>query len=216
MQDAGGSGTVSRFVKIWRRVRWPLGIIVIVYIALVILRIPAVLEQRRTAETVDRIHAQRLTLENVDGKHLPPPPDPAQVDATIEGVDANANGIRDDVELAIFEKYPSSPYTRAAELQYAMALQMYLTEVFNSETWVAVAIRSGKGYGCLYDTVPRVKLSDSDEVIQQTFEIVQKRIDETENLVFNTSKRKHVYDEVNRKFTTSFGGSADKSCDLSL
>ena len=189
MQDAGGSGTVSRFVKIWRRVRWPLCIIVLLYVALVIYRIPAVLEQRRTAETIDRIQAQRLTPENVDGKHLPPPPDPAQVDATIEGVDANGNGIRDDVELAIFEKYPNSPYTRAAELQYAMALQLYLTEVFNTETWVAVAIRSGKGYGCLYDTVPRVKLSDSDEVIQQTFEIVQKRIDETENLVFNTSKR---------------------------
>ena len=74
----------------------------------------------------------------MNGEHLPPPPDPAQVDATIEGVDANGNGIRDDVELAIFKKYPNSARIRAAELQYAMALQMYLSKVFNSETLVAV------------------------------------------------------------------------------
>src|SRR3989344_4522362 len=198
MQNAEWSGVSGFFAAAWRRVRWPLAIFVAIFVALVIMRIPAVIEQERTAETVDRIYAQRLTPEHVDGKHLPQPPDPAQADATIEGVDANANGIRDDVELAIFAKYPNSPYTRAAELQYAMALQLYLTEVFNSETWVAVAIRSGKGYGCLYDTVPSVTLSDGDEVIQQTFEIVQKRIDETENLVFNTLNRKNVYDEVNR------------------
>ena len=81
----------------------------------------------------------------MNGEHLPPPPDPAQVDATIEGVDANANGIRDDVELAIFERYPDSLKIRAAELQYAMALQMYLTEVFNSETLVAVILKDEHG-----------------------------------------------------------------------
>ena len=206
MQDAGGSGTVSRFVKIWRRVRWPLGIIVIVYIALVILRIPAVLEQRRTAETVDRIQAQRLTPENVDGKHLPPPPDPAQVDATIEGVDANANGIRDDVELAIFEKYPSSPYTRAAELQYAMALQLYLTEVFNTETWKIAAEQTSRGSTCVSLTFPRGDL-------EEFFKVTDARVKEVEDLMLNTAERRNHYDFLD-EYTTSFGLNDTNVCDL--
>ena len=202
--------------RLWRIIRWPLGVLVVLYAALVIYRIPAVMEKQRTTETVERIHAQKLTIENVNGEHLPPPPDPAQVDATVEGIDANMNGIRDDVELAIFKKYPNSAKVRAAELQYAMALQMYLTEVFNSETWKAVAIRSGKGYGCVYDTGPRVTLSESEERIQQAFAVVDKRLNETENLVFNTPKRKQIYEDVSRKFTTSFGGSDGQDCDLQL
>src|SRR3989344_4375537 len=201
--------------RLWRIIRWPLGVLVVLYAALVIYRIPAVMEKQRTTETVERIHAQKLTIENVNGEHLPPPPDPAQVDATVEGIDANMNGIRDDVELAIFKKYPNSAKVRAAELQYAMALQMYLTEVFNSETWKAVAIRSGKGYGCVYDTGPRVTLSDGDERIRQAFEIVQKRLDETEDMVFNTPERKSAYDAA-EKYTTPFGGSEGEDCDLSL
>ena len=199
----------------WIFLRIPLGIILVLFATLVAYRMPVVIEKEKTDETVARIHAQKLTIENVNGEHLPPPPDPAQVDATIEGVDANANGIRDDVELAIFEKYPNDIKIRAAELQYAMALQMYLTEVFNSETWAAVAVQSGKGYGCIYGTGPSVTLSDGNERIRQAFAIVQKRIDETENLVFNTSERRSAYDDV-EKYTTSSGSSDGEDCDLSL
>ncbi|MEK7601223.1 MAG: hypothetical protein AAB480_01675 [Patescibacteria group bacterium] len=206
MHDAGGSGAAHYLVKIWRRVRWPLGIIVLLYVALVIYRIPAVLEQRRTAETIDRIQAQRLTPENVDGKHLPPPPDPAQVDATIEGVDANGNGIRDDVELAIFEKYPNSPYTRAAELQYAMALQMYLTEVFNSETWKIAAEQKSRGSTCLSLTYPR-------DDLEQFFKVVDARVGEVDDLMLNTAERRDHYDFLD-KYTTSFGLNDTNVCDL--
>ena len=201
--------------RIWHVIRWPLAVLVVLYVAIVIYSFPHALEKEKTEKTIARIQAQKLTIENVNGEHLPPPPDPAQVDATIEGVDANANGIRDDVELAIFEKYPNDAKIRAAELQYAMALQMYLTEVFNSETWKAVAVRSGKGYGCIYDTGPNVTLSDGDERIRQAFEIVQKRLDETEDMVFNTPERKSAYDAA-EKYTTSFGGSEGEDCDLSL
>ena len=188
------------FLNIWRRVRWPLAIVVAIFVALVVYRIPAVIEQERTAETVDRIYAQRLTPEHVDGKHLPPPPDPAQADATIEGVDANQNGIRDDVELAIFEKYPNSPYTRAAELQYAMALQLYLTEVFNSETWRAAVEKTSRGYGCIYETT-------NDRASINT----RKR--EVEQLVNNTSAREEKYDSLD-KYQSSFSVPSGQVCDI--
>jgi len=206
MPNAGGTGVARVLLNIWRRVRWPLGIVVAIFVALIIYRIPAVIEQERTAETVDRIYAQRLTPEHVDGKHLPPPPDPAQADATIEGVDANQNGIRDDVELAIFEKYPNSPYTRAAELQYAMALQLYLTEVFNSETWRAVANQSSRASMCLSTTYPRTNL-------EEYFVVIERRVAEVESYQLNTESRRQAKDKTD-EFTTS-GGSDDRNyCDI--
>ena len=206
MPNAHWSGVSGFFAAAWRRVRWPLAIFVAIFVALVIMRIPAVIEQERTAETVDRIYAQRLTPEHVDGKHLPPPPDPAQVGATIEGVDANANGIRDDVELAIFEKYPNSPYTRAAELQYAMALQLYLTEVFNSETWKIAAEQTSRGHGCISLTYPR-------DDLETHLRVVKSRTTEVENWMFNTVARKEKYDALD-EFTTSFGLKNTNVCDL--
>ena len=141
----------------WIFLRIPLGIILVLFATLVAYRMPVVIEKEKTDETVDRIHAQKLTIENVNGEHLPPPPDPAQVDATTEGVDANVNGIRDDVELAIFEKYPNDIKIRPAELQYAIALQMYLTEVFiRNMGSCGSPIR--QGYGCIYGTGPSVTL----------------------------------------------------------
>src|SRR3990167_4695490 len=128
---------------------WVLATPLILFIALVIYRIPAVAEKERTEQVVAQIHAQKLTINDVNGEHLPPPPDPAQVDATVEGIDANGNGIRDDVELAIFKKYPNSARVRAAELQYAMALQMEFAYAFNSETLVNVIEEEGRGYLCI-------------------------------------------------------------------
>ena len=206
MPNAGGPGFARVLLNIWRRVRWPLAIFGLILVALVIYRIPAVIEQERTAETVDRIYAQRLTPEHVDGKHLPQPPDPAQVDATIEGVDANANGIRDDVELAIFAKYPNSPYTRAAELQYAMALQLYLTEVFNSETWKIAAEQKSRGSTCLSLTYPR-------DDLEQFFKVIDARVGEVDDLMLNTSARKEKYDALD-EFTTSYGIRDTNVCDL--
>lgn len=193
--------------RVWRIIRWPLAVIVALYIALVVYRIPAVMEQKRTKETVERIHSQKLTQNDVNGEHLPPPPDAAQVDATIEGVDANANGIRDDVELAIFKKYPNSAKIRAAELQYAMALQMYLTEVFNSETWRVAAEQTSRGSVCLSLTYPRSNL-------EEFFKIIDARVDEVESLVLNTSERRNHYDSLD-EYTTSFGLPDNQVCDLS-
>jgi len=202
--------------RVWHVIRWPLAVLVVLYVAIVIYSFPHALEKEKTEKTIARIHAQKLTIENVNGEHLPPPPDPAQVDATIEGIDLNGNGIRDDVELAIFEKYPNDAKIRAAELQYAMALQMYLTEVFNSETWVAAVQESGRGLGCVFDSGPDVTLSDGNVKITQALKIIRERQNEVEELVFNSVDRKQKRQEIIDRYTTSYGSEDREDCDLQL
>ena len=69
------------------------------------------LQKTQIQKAIDFINSQKITPNDVMGKNLPPEPDPSAValrawqklnDSTIAGIDANKNGIRDDVELEIF------------------------------------------------------------------------------------------------------------------
>lgn len=203
MQNAMGSGVKSFASRAWRIVRWPILILVLAYIALVVLRIIDLQLEGKSAQAVSEIQAQHLTMNDVDGKHLPPPPDPSQVNATVAGVDANGNGIRDDVELAIFDKYPgaSNEKIRAAELQYAMALQTELTQSVDKETFVAAVQQENRAFFCIGTVLTseqtRVAASDVDA------------------LVVNTSARHQRYDDIYQKYMSSFGDNSNpQKCDL--
>jgi hypothetical protein len=100
---------MSIFLKI---IKWGALVIVVSFAALVVYRMFFLWDKQKTDEQVARIHATKLTLDDVMGKNLPPDPG-AEADKTIQGIDANHNGIRDDVELAIFKEYPNSAKTRA-------------------------------------------------------------------------------------------------------
>src|SRR3989344_401321 len=190
-----------RFMKhAWRYARWPIGVLLIAYAILVVWRIPAVGEKERTAETIQFVQSRELTLADARGDNLPPAPDPVLADATIEGIDANNNYIRDDVELAIFEKYPNDLKLRAAMLQYAMALQVYLTSVFNEETWVASTQELGKGYGCIYDNVGGLKAADNAE-------------DFVDSTVLNSEVRSDQHKRL-EDYQTTFTLLQGKDCDL--
>ncbi len=190
--------------RVWRIVRIPLAVIVILYIALVIYRIPAAEERLKTQEVVKKIHAQRITLADVLGNNLPPKPDSRLKDYTVEGIDANGNGIRDDVELAIFKLHPDSARIRAAELQYAMALQNEMTNnVFNSETFVAVIQEERRGYFCISKAAP-----------QQSARVLSKEIQN--NLVFNTIARTQRSEDVFRSYMTSIKSPNEPYCDIDL
>lgn len=106
--------------RVWQWVRWPLFILGAAYVAVVLYRVWAIGEEEKTQQAVAYIRAQKITLADVLGNNLPPPPNKQENDATMEGVDANNNGVRDDVELAIFEKYPDSPRVRAAQFHSSM------------------------------------------------------------------------------------------------
>ncbi len=201
MFNATGSGGSSFLRRAWHIARWPLGILLVLYIGLVIYRIPSYNAEQRSKEVVAQIHAQKLTMNDVDGKHLPPPPDPEKVNATVEGIDANANGIRDDVELAIFKKYPNDIKIRAAELQYAMTEQMYLTKVFDTGTWKAVAEEDGRASICI-STLDKGGTAGA-------------RRKEVEDLVFNTSERKEALNNSYENIT-SHGSAPGTPCDVDL
>lgn len=176
----------------WRYVRWPLAALFFLYALLVGWRVYVLTEDEKTAEAVAAIHANKLTREDVFGD-LPPEPDAAENNATLAGVDWNQNGIRDDVERAIYFKYQHDAKEAAPAFQYAKALQMEFSHVYNSATLVAVIQQESRGFACVYG-----------------------REKEVEDLVFNTEERREYREELRRKFMVSYKLPNGEDCDLSL
>lgn len=185
-------------LRVWRWVRWPLIVLVVGYAALVLVRTFMLFDEEKTVTAVAAIHAQKITLADVEGFNLPPTPDQAENDATVEGVDKNNNGIRDDVELAIFELYPDNKKARAAALQYAKTEQMYLTHVFNTETWKAVAEEVGRAQICTIES----------NISWEEFERIA-------DLVTNIQLRKEARTK-SFEFITSYGPANGIPCDVSV
>lgn len=159
-------------------------------------------DDKKTAQAIAKIERRKITLDDVLGNNLPPKPDPKINDSTLAGIDANDNGIRDDVELAIFESYPNSPKIRAAIMQYAQALQLQLTEVFNSKTLVATIHKENFAYRCLGKVGPG-KLGDNQK--------------EAESLVISNDARNKKFSEVFGYMTTySLVQGIDCDVDFSL
>ncbi len=63
-----------------------------------------VIKEIKTDNTKPKAKENNAT-EVIHGHTLPPEPDPTINNATLGGVDSNANGVRDDVERAIYKKY---------------------------------------------------------------------------------------------------------------
>jgi len=74
------------------------------------------------------------------------PPDPgAAGKTTLEGIDSDNDGVRDDVQRWIVLTYPNSEKTRAALIQMAKAMQTILlnaTDVVNARTYSLEADRA--------------------------------------------------------------------------
>ncbi|MDP3052532.1 MAG: hypothetical protein Q8N22_01085 [bacterium] len=199
----------KHWIIFWRIVRIPLGIILLLFIGLVIYRIPAVIEKQKTEEAVLRIHAQKITLDDVMGIKLPPEPNQELNDSTIEGIDANQNGIRDDVELVIFKEYPDSAKTRAVLLQYAFALQMEATQkIVNKETVTEVVREQSRAHYCVGEITSR-------DDMKKFIEIGDKLHGFIENKQRNTPERK----KARKDFVGNIGSyseSENEVCDINL
>ena len=183
-------------------------IFVFAFMALVVYRgIFYVIPKERTDVQVEKIHATRLSLVDVMGKNLPPVP--ANPDATVAGVDANNNGIRDDVELAIFKEYPNSAKTRAVLLQYALALQMEMTQTrVNKGTVTAVAEDSGRAHLCVGEITSR---NDMDRFIS----ITKGFYSFIEDKQWNTEARKKAHKDFYIGNLGSYS-SPEEICDLDI
>ena len=181
------------------------GTLAVFYFVLVIIRMFHFYNLDKANEQVAKIHNTKLTMDDVIGKNLPPDPG-AEADKTIQGIDANKNGIRDDVELAIFKAYPDSAKTRAVLLQYALALQMEATQkVVNEETVTAVAEEASRGFDCVGSIVER---GEGD------FERLNIFLDFVKNKQFNTEQRKKAQKDFYKGKLGSY--ELPSGCDMDL
>ena len=168
--------------------------------------------KQKTEEQVAKIHATKLTLDDVTEKNLPPDPG-ADADKTVQGVDVNRNSIRDDVELAIFREYPDSAKTRAVLLQYALALQMEVMQsVVNEETVTEVVREQSRARLCVSDTLVPRKSPESSRS-SEDIEKIETFINFVRNKQLNTDIRKKAREDF-IKIIGSYTESTNKKCDI--
>lgn len=204
--------TKAKMSKVWR-ILWKGSVgIFAVFSIIVVLRVLYV--AKNTPEQVAKIHATKLTIDDVMGVNLPPNPG-AEADKTVAGIDANENGIRDDVELAIFKEYPNSAKTRAVLLQYALALQMEMTlPILNRETATEVVREQSRAGSCIGDILIPRKSSESSRSyadVEKIFTFI--------NLVKNKQLNTKAREESRNNFVKYVGGyseSENEVCDIDV
>jgi hypothetical protein len=194
--------------------KWTGIVLVGLFVVAEIIRLPFRLENEKTAEQVKKIHNTKLQLADVLGENLPPDPG-AEADKTIEGVDINKNGIRDDVEIAIFKEYPNSAKTRAVLLQYALNLQMQFTQpIVNKEIVTEVVTENSRATACVGDVLVPRNPPGSSRTGGEVDKIF-KYIDFVGNLHLNTEARKQ-YQSSFYKNLGSYSDSKNDVCDIDL
>lgn len=183
---------------------WAFLVLLGLYIILVIVRVFYFFDLDKTNVQVEKIHNTKLTLDDVMGKNLPPDPG-ALADQTVAGIDANTNGIRDDVELAVFKEYPNSAKTRAVLLQYALMLQTEVTQpIINKDTATAISEEDSRAFDCIGQIVSR----GNGDI--QKIESYRQFIEDKQ---FNTGERKNIKNNFDNN-----GGSFElqSGCDVDL
>jgi hypothetical protein len=90
-------------------------------------------------------------ISNIDPELLKSlPPDPGEAGkATLEGIDSDDDGVRDDVQRYIVLTYPDSEKTRAGLTQYAQAAQQTLLDADNEARSIANANERVRAIDCL-------------------------------------------------------------------
>jgi hypothetical protein len=79
------------------------------------------------------------------------PPDPGKAGkATLEGIDSDNDGVRDDVQRWIALTYPDSEKTRAALIQFVRPQQDFLLDAKDKDGAIKAAQDRQKSIECLY------------------------------------------------------------------
>jgi len=115
----------------------------------------------------------------VSGRTLPPEPDPAVNKATIAGVDSNNDGLRDDVERWLDEKYGGDKKKLSGVRKYARSAQRDIVEVdkITAETRSAYSKKGLKEGDCFiefFGGTPRERESVREQIIEQTFNTIDR------------------------------------------
>ena len=194
--------------KIIRMFVWAFLILLGLYIIVVIVRVGHFFNLDKTNAQVEKIHNTKLTLNDVMGTNLPP--EPVDADETVAGIDTNQNGIRDDVELAIFEVSPNSARARAVLLQYALVLQMQMTlPIVNQETVTAtVEDNESRANICMWSLSSRLNLKKFSADMDKYRKFI-------EDLQLNTEQRKkYLYNFIEGNLGSY--SSSNEGCDIDL
>jgi hypothetical protein len=120
--------------------------------------------------------------------HLPPHPGEAGK-LTLEGIDSDKNGIRDDVQIYIAENYGYSEKAVAALQQLAMTAQQQIVAVKSREAAKSVGEQLSKAVTCYQRTVDQ-ETRDADAMYDVVGELLDtdmrlKRYLEAERLAAN-------------------------------
>jgi hypothetical protein len=105
--------------------------------------------QIRNAGRPPRNFARPLPVE-VTISPIPLPPDPGEAGkATLEGIDSDNDGVRDDIQRYIVLTYPESERTRAALVQSAHSIQEALVKADDVGASIQVGHARARAVACL-------------------------------------------------------------------
>jgi hypothetical protein len=142
----------------------------------------------RFLERLDRYTLSGPIQVTIDPFKLPPDPG-EEGDQTLQGIDTNHDGVRDDIERYIAITYVNLPRERLALMQLAKALQVHITSGEASAS-VAQALEVLKSLDCLS------YVSGRDEANRQSDELLAE--------VLNTKARSLRFQEINQALSGSF------------
>ncbi|WP_417347675.1 PKD domain-containing protein [Ferrimonas sp.] len=150
----------------------------------------------------DDTFALILTLEELDRDQLPPMPD--NPDEAVTGVDADSDGVRDDVEIKILELYPlSQPERELARMGAAK---------------YAEVIASGTEEDDVKQTLAANELAKMSACFVGEYGMdASKKAAVIRALMLNTRERQQAYDAFDRSRSGTVGNSydpADLDCQL--
>lgn len=165
-------------------------LLICLFVTLLIIGIIRHSKIKKIEDQILDIHSKGISIVDVIGQDIS---NLKNIDnTTLVGIDINKNGVRDDVEVEIFNKYPNSQKARATLLQYALSLQMELSQPFlNREIVMKIINEQNRADTCIADVlVPR-----RDEESPRDFEDLDK-IESYKTFIkekqFNTDERKNA------------------------
>ena len=136
--------------------------------------------------------------EVIHGHQLPPEPDPAINNSTLLGIDSNNNGVRDDVEIWIIDRYKDEkrfPRSKIAiTMQHAKATQIIIQEPEKAYENKTYELMDRARYCAWY-----LLENNRDRI---TFEEIRIFDSEMKDKIFNTKKRLINY----AKYNSALGG----------
>jgi hypothetical protein len=136
------------------------------------------------------------------------PPDPGEAGKqTLEGIDADGDGVRDDVQRWIYRRYPNDELKRKAMLRYAKALQASIVNV-DRDSRDQVRARVLDGFRA--ERCARLAFGGVDQfdLIDEVAEAVR----EVQFQMLNTQERVIADLTVDAKFSGQVVGAEESTC----